>query len=40
MSDPVWDDSEIGSAVERILATAAFQRSPRLASFLRYVVEQ
>ncbi len=34
------DATDIGSALARILATPAFVRSPRLADFLRYVVEQ
>lgn len=34
------DATDIGSALARILATPAFVRSPRLAEFLRYVVEQ
>lgn len=34
------DATDIGAALERILATPAFVRSPRLADFLRYVVGQ
>lgn len=34
------DATDIGAALARILATPAFVRSPRLAAFLRYVVEQ
>lgn len=34
------DATDIGTALARILATPAFVRSPRLADFLRYVVEQ
>lgn len=31
---------DVGAALDRILATPAFVRSPRVAGFLRYVVEQ
>jgi tetratricopeptide (TPR) repeat protein len=34
------DATDIGAALGRIIATPAFVRSPRLARFLRYVVEQ
>jgi hypothetical protein len=34
------DSRDVGTALGRILATPAFVRSPRLAEFLRYVVEQ
>lgn len=34
------DATDIGAALARILATPAFVRSPRLADFLRYVVQQ
>lgn len=34
------DARDIGMALDRILAAPAFARSPRLADFLRYVVEQ
>jgi tetratricopeptide (TPR) repeat protein len=36
----VVDAREVGAALGRILATPAFIRSPRLADFLRYIVEQ
>jgi tetratricopeptide (TPR) repeat protein len=34
------DAGNVGAALDRILATPGFLRSPRLADFLRYVVEQ
>ena len=34
------DSKEVNAALERILATPAFVRSPRLAHFLRFAVEQ
>src|ERR1700733_16102266 len=34
------ETNEVTAALSRILATPAFIRSPRLAEFLRYVVEQ
>jgi tetratricopeptide (TPR) repeat protein len=34
------DSNEVNAALDRILATPAFVRSPRLAQFLRFVVEQ
>jgi tetratricopeptide (TPR) repeat protein len=36
----VVDASDVGAALARILANPSFVRSPRLADFLRYVVEQ
>ena len=34
------DPNQVNAALGRILATAAFLRSPRLAQFLRFAVEQ
>jgi Tetratricopeptide repeat len=40
VAEDMVDVREVGAALGRILATPAFIRSPRLADFLRYVVEQ